>query len=93
MRRRDRKRLELLDALAELGEGSGFELASKLGLGMLRRASIYSRLAELEELGLVVSRSAPEGLGRLPRRFYKITGAGLGILVAAKVCEGRRRAR
>ena len=67
----------------------GWDLAAKTGL---RTGTVHPILARFERLGWVVSwweKADPRNLGRHPRKYYKLTEAGLEK--AQSLREGGRR--
>jgi PadR family transcriptional regulator, regulatory protein PadR len=85
--------LVALDLLRDHSELYGLQLV-QLSEGALNRGGVYVLLDRLEEKGLIKSRKVapPQDRGGLPRRLYRITGAGERALAAVDVfAAGRAR--
>lgn len=67
----------ILELLVEHGPAFGLELVRRSG-GALKRGTVYVTLGRLEARGFVASEqdAAPPGAIGLPRRIYRVTGAG-----------------
>jgi PadR family transcriptional regulator PadR len=76
--------LELLRSGAAM---YGLEMV-KASHGQLGRGTIYVLLARLEDKGFVVSTAEPvPGMPGMPRRIYRITGAGHRALAARRAAH------
>lgn len=77
-----KKDVVILDLLPAGKEMYGLEMVKASG-GKLDRTSVYVYLARLEEKGFLESRQVKqEGASGMPRRLYRITGAGVAALIA-----------
>jgi DNA-binding PadR family transcriptional regulator len=81
--------LELLVAAKEM---YGLELVAA-STGALKRGTVYVTLGRMEDKGYVTSRleSAPPESGGLPRRLYRPTPLGRGVLGAWSAAAARFR--
>jgi DNA-binding PadR family transcriptional regulator len=73
----------ILDLLVSEGPMYGLQLVEQSG-GALKRGTVYVTLGRMEAKGLVESQqeAAPPGAIGLPRRIYRPTGLGKGMLRA-----------
>lgn len=64
-------------------ERYGLELL-RLSKGGLKRGTVYTTLARMEDKGFVVSRQEekPHSVSDIPRRLYEMTGAGQRVMQA-----------
>jgi PadR family transcriptional regulator, regulatory protein PadR len=82
------KEAVILRLLLAGGELYGLQLVTKSG-GELKRGTVYTTLARMQEKGLVASRPeerTPEAVG-IPRRLYKIEALGVRTLRALEAAE------
>lgn len=86
-----RKEREILRLLMS-GERYGLQLVNESG-GRIKRGTVYVTLQRMQEKGFVTSREeSPEEVRPeigLPRRLYKITGAGSRAVDAMEMMAGR----
>jgi len=68
----------------------GLELVKRSN-GKLKRGSVYVLLSRLEDKGYVKAKAypAPEGAGGMPRRKYRIDGAGQKVLQVYEMMTDR----
>ena len=85
-----RTELIVLRLLSEGGEQYGLQLVGASD-GKLSRGGVYVLLGRLEQKGLVKGRRipAPDDVGGLPRRLYKISALGMRALTAAEAFVGK----
>lgn len=83
-----RKELLILQLLGDHGPQYGLWLVQN-SEGSLKRGTVYVTLGRMEEKGLVESlleKRDPTKAG-LPRRFYRLSRAGVAILRAAELAQ------
>jgi DNA-binding PadR family transcriptional regulator len=68
----------------------GLELVD-LSSGALKRGTVYITLSRLEERGFLESESEEAPKGTIPRRVYKVTGAGQRAFYAWEQGQARQR--
>lgn len=81
--------------LEQLMAAAGSELYGlqmvKASAGQLKMGSVYVLLSRLQDKGFVDSRKEEQALQVVPRRLYKITGAGERYFRAMQAAEAALR--
>lgn len=84
------KAYEILNLLRNNDEKFGLEMV-KASNGKLKTGTIYTTLSRMESKGYISSRYAePDDQPGLPRRLYKITGAGVRELKLVEYVQNER---
>jgi DNA-binding PadR family transcriptional regulator len=68
----------------------GLELV-ELSNGTLKRGSVYITLSRLEDRGFLESENEAAPKGTIPRRVYKVTGAGQRAYTAWQMGQAKQR--
>jgi len=82
------KELVILQLLGEHGPQYGLWLVQN-SAGLLKRGTVYVTLGRMEDKGLIESfleKRDPSASG-LPRRFYRLTHAGVAVVRAVELAQ------
>lgn len=82
------KELVILQLLGDHGPQYGLWLVQN-SEGLLKRGTVYVTLGRMEDKGLVESflEMRDEAIPGLPRRFYRLSHAGIAVLRAAELAQ------
>jgi DNA-binding PadR family transcriptional regulator len=82
------KELLILQLLGDHGPQYGLWLVEN-SEGLLKRGTVYVTLGRMEDKGLVESllEKRDPGVPGLPRRFYRLSHAGVAVLRAAELAQ------